>query len=91
VSKVDHYLVQPPKLRKPKTIESPYFIAEISYDEGFNMATQHITRFRLDLLTEDLRQLMEKRENSELIWAAYIDMNGDETDIKQRLLKELVE
>ena len=53
------------------------------------MATQHIQRPRFDLLVDDLKHLMERRENSELMWAAEIDMNGDETDIKQRLLKEL--
>ena len=89
MAEIDQHLVRPPKLIKPKTVENPYFIAEFSYDEGFDMATQHIQRPRFDLLVDDLKHLMERRENSELMWAAEIDMNGDETDIKQRLLKEL--
>tara|TARA_Y100000310_G_C20423965_1_gene688066 strand:- start:458 stop:730 length:273 start_codon:yes stop_codon:yes gene_type:complete len=89
MAEIDQHLVRPPKLSKPKTVENPYYIAEISYDEGFEMAVQHIQRPRFDLLVDDLKHLMERRENSELMWAAKVDINGDETDIKQKVLKEL--
>ena len=89
MAEIAQHLVRPPKLIKPKTVENPYFIAEFSYDEGFDMATQHIQRPRIDLLVDDLKHLMERREISEQMWAAEVDMNGDETDIKQKVLKEL--
>ena len=60
----------------------PHYTGSIAFDDHNNTwADELVMAFDYNDFVKDMQSLLNKRENSEVFFAAFIDKNGRESDI----------
>ena len=68
----------------------PHYVGCIAFDNHNDVwQDELVMAFDLNELVEDMQSKMESRRNSEVFFAAYVDKNGREVDITQKVKEKV--
>jgi|TARA_B110000014_G_scaffold124051_1_gene85284 hypothetical protein len=68
----------------------PHYIGSVAFDNHNDVwQDELVMAFDLNELVEDMQSKMESRRNSEVFFAAYVDKNGREVDITQKVKEKV--
>jgi len=72
------------------TNRKTYYAGGFIFDnDDYEIDDIYITRFEYDDLVEDLKKMMKRKTGSEILFCCYVDSQGGETDLTDKLKRSI--
>tara|TARA_R100001594_G_scaffold42605_1_gene74743 strand:+ start:16964 stop:17245 length:282 start_codon:yes stop_codon:yes gene_type:complete len=73
-------------------MKSAYYVASVQFDtDDGQTADQYVYGTKIDYLVENIKYLISRRKNGELLFASYIDHNEKEHNMTAKLKESINE